>query len=48
MGEASKSAGRIQKSKNKRIKNIVQQFERREPLDYLRGIAYITLSIELK
>ena len=40
MGEAPKFTRRNVLSKNQRIKNVVQQFDRREPLVYLRGIAH--------
>ena len=40
MGETPKNVNRYEKSKTQRIRNIVHQFERRLPLDYVRGIAH--------
>ena len=40
MGETLKNVNRYEKSKTQKIRNVVHQFERRLPLDYVRGIAH--------
>ena len=40
MGRAPKFVRKSAKVKNQRITNIVEQFDERDLLDYLKGIAY--------
>ena len=40
MGEEPKAMKKATKNKNKKVKKIVQQFDVRDLLIYLRGIAY--------
>ena len=40
MEEVSSGMRKSEKAKTQRLKNIVEKLEEREPLEYLKGIAY--------